>query len=232
MIPIVKPEELAGRLTHWIPERFAADALKGDFNGGEPYLGHGDKPAGLWIDWDLGFQTFSAINMPGALENRIRLEVALAPGLCIFRIDGPADISATWDRYLEENGMPDRDMVDMDSACGLPSYFRSPFFWEWIESKGIDGIALSDEGFAKSSRIREGGRPIGCIRGYTFTREWDSASIVIFRPWGKVAMQRDANEVDAERMKEDAEKRRRELMRGMKQMGGKVPSDLRKSQKR
>jgi len=160
---IVKSQDIKGKLTHWLYRRYVPSALKGEFvlQPGGPL----NKPQGLWLSWNEGWERWCESENFGDLSKKACLHAQLKPNLNIWLIDSMADFLDIWHEFKGRKRIHPKD-YSVNSIMGL--YQNN--FWEWLRGiKHIDGIALTDKGQ-------------WATRWDTWLYGWDAASIVIFDP--------------------------------------------------
>jgi len=159
-VSIVKSDSIKGKLTHWLAKEHVPKVLNGEFvlQPGGPR----NKPQGLWLSWNNGWEEWCKAESFGDLPRKACLHAQLKPGLNIWLIDSMQDFLDIWQEFKGHKVHP-KDY----SICSIMGLIQSDF-WEWLNNK-VDGVALTDKG--------------QCVTRYdTWLYGWDVASIVIFNP--------------------------------------------------
>ena len=159
---IIKSCSIKGKLTHWIYPNHVDKVLNGEFvlHFRE---GH-NKPKGVWLSWNNGWERWCDSNKFGDLENKVCLKAKLKPGFKIWLIDSMDDFLDLWQEFKGKKIDPGDYSMN-----GMMALIKSGF-WDWLRNKKqIGAIALTDKGQ-------------WATRMETWLYGWDCQSIVVFDP--------------------------------------------------
>jgi hypothetical protein len=164
---IVSGEQIVGRLTHWVPNKYAPTV----FVHGTKVMYHteiSNKPDGIWLSWENGWEDFCN-NCGSTLTKRwvnpkkyTCFDAYIPKDIRIWLINSLDDFYEMWLEFI-----PDKEEALLSSRTFNQ---KETAFWEWLKViKQIDGIALTKRG-ERETRYR------------TFLYGWDCSSLVIFKP--------------------------------------------------
>ena len=162
----VKSEDIEGKLTHWISKEHKDKALAAEFKFLEGGLS--SKPLGLWISWNGGWEDWTKGEWPDWMKGKVCLTAKIKPGLKLWHIDSLEDFAEIWDEFKVFANIKEEHMY-MSMFTLHEAKKEGKDFWVWLKEKGVDGIALTDQGQWKT-------------RMGTWLYGWDCQSIVIFKP--------------------------------------------------
>lgn len=137
---IVKSQGIKGKLTHWLAPEHKDTALTGKFFVDYKEGQIKNKPEGLWLSWNDGWEKWCE-SESNFIKEKVCVNASLKKNLKIWHIDCLKDFEEIWNEFVKETNWEEKY-----PRLNAKMLMEGNKFWDWLKEKEIDGVALTDNG--------------------------------------------------------------------------------------